>query len=410
MPRIVAHVDGGRFSIRAGGGAIALFGLPFLAGGLFILLGALDIVPIRHTGNMTLAVAIPFGLVFTLVGAGFVAGRSLTTLDIGGQVVTKQWSLLLPLRTATYQLGDYQAVTIRHVPGDRDSADRYPIGLKQAAGLDLVIAQPTQYAEARAIAAAVGRHLDFDIEDDTTDHPERLSPGDAELPLSQRLRGESAGMPATPTAAMRSEIATQGGELRITMPSPPLNPLILVAMQLPSVVAAVMLFLLLPPVLQRRGPNPGEWIFFTVLLLGFVVLPSIGTATAILRAKRGRTIATVSPAGIRVDARRLLLPGVRNLATLDANDILDVDFSTKDSILDASRRAAATRAATMRDGGSTAGSAAADTVVGVLGMFVKGQGVIVKTRAGVTTFGEGLADDEIRYLHAVVRRALVQVS
>ena len=36
----------------------------------------------------------------------------------------------------------------------------------------------------------------------------------------------------------------------------------------------------------------------------------------------------------------------------------------------------------------------------------KGKGIVVKTRKGLTTFGEGLADDEIQYLHAIVRRAL----
>jgi hypothetical protein len=33
--------------------------------------------------------------------------------------------------------------------------------------------------------------------------------------------------------------------------------------------------------------------------------------------------------------------------------------------------------------------------------------VIVKARGGLTTFGQDLDDDEIRYLHAVVRRALI---
>jgi hypothetical protein len=37
----------------------------------------------------------------------------------------------------------------------------------------------------------------------------------------------------------------------------------------------------------------------------------------------------------------------------------------------------------------------------------KGRGVIVKARGGLTTFGQDLDDDEIRYLHAVVRRALI---
>ena len=42
----------------------------------------------------------------------------------------------------------------------------------------------------------------------------------------------------------------------------------------------------------------------------------------------------------------------------------------------------------------------------MLGAFLEGKGIILKSRRGLTTFGEGLGDDEIRYLHAVVVRAL----
>jgi hypothetical protein len=57
-------------------------------------------------------------------------GRSIAAIDIGQQVITKQWRILLPIRTWTYQLGDYTSVTLAFVRGDSDSADKYPIGLK----------------------------------------------------------------------------------------------------------------------------------------------------------------------------------------------------------------------------------------------------------------------------------------
>lgn len=41
-----------------------------------------------------------------------------------------------------------------------------------------------------------------------------------------------------------------------------------------------------------------------------------------------------------------------------------------------------------------------------LARFAKGGGITVKTTHGLTTFGEGLEDEEVRYLHAIVRRAL----
>jgi hypothetical protein len=47
-------------------------------------------------------------------------------------------------------------------------------------------------------------------------------------------------------------------------------------------------------------------------------------------------------------------------------------------------------------------------LIGALSRLAKSRGIILKTRQGLTTFGEGLADDEIQYLCAVVRQALVR--
>jgi hypothetical protein len=37
---------------------------------------------------------------------------------------------------------------------------------------------------------------------------------------------------------------------------------------------------------------------------------------------------------------------------------------------------------------------------------VKSGGVTVKTTRGLTTFGEGLDDEEVCYLHSIIRRTL----
>ena len=47
-----------------------------------------------------------------------------------------------------------------------------------------------------------------------------------------------------------------------------------------------------------------------------------------------------------------------------------------------------------------------ERLLGWLAQFAKGHGLTVKTRTGLTSFGAGLEDEEIRYLHDVVRRAL----
>jgi hypothetical protein len=72
---------------------------------------------------------------------------------------------------------------------------------------------------------------------------------------------------------------------------------------------------------------------------------------------------------------------------------MDVDFSTTDMFLTS----------------SPAVGERTQRVIAALSRFAKGRGITIKTRQGLTTFGEGLADEEIRYLHSIVRRALIGV-
>jgi hypothetical protein len=115
---------------------------------------------------------------------------------------------------------------------------------------------------------------------------------------------------------------------------------------------------------------------------------------------------TVSSEELRVQERGIFR--TRTVATLPVAEILDVDYSSKNSMMLAARRSAEAEAATMRRIPSSASAAGPGTewVFAILGRFLNGRGIVVKTRAGLTTFGEGLADDEIQYLHALVRRVL----
>jgi hypothetical protein len=177
-----------------------------------------------------------------------------------------------------------------------------------------------------------------------------------------------------------------------------------VAMLFPAAVAAMLGWLGFFS--TTRALRPGEWIFFGVLFLGFGMLPAASFVGQWLRSRVGRTIVTVSTEELRIEQRGIAR--TRTVAAFSAPEILDVDFSTKASALASARRNAEAEATTMRNAAATspAASPAAERVFTVLSAFIKGQGLIVKTRKGLTTFGEGPPDDEIRYLHAVIERAL----
>src|SRR4029077_19050343 len=117
----IKEVSPGRLEIREGGGCLTLFGLPFLATGVFMMLASLGIVTMHSDGEpVTKATLLALSLLFTFVGALLCFGRSITAIDIGQHVVTKQWRVLLPVRMWTYQLGDYSTVTLAFVRGDSD--------------------------------------------------------------------------------------------------------------------------------------------------------------------------------------------------------------------------------------------------------------------------------------------------
>jgi hypothetical protein len=109
----IKETSPGRLEIREGGGGLALFGLPFFVTGIFMTLASIGVVTMRSVGEpVTRATLLLLGVLFTLVGALLVFGRSITAIDVGQHVITTQWRLLLPVRTWTYQLADYTTVTL----------------------------------------------------------------------------------------------------------------------------------------------------------------------------------------------------------------------------------------------------------------------------------------------------------
>jgi hypothetical protein len=200
-------------------------------------------------------------------------------------------------------------------------------------------------------------------------------------------------------------VSDDSGTVRIAIPMPPVHPLAIVGGLFPSVVAMSMLGWL--GLLSSPRPlTPAERIFFGVLFFGFGLLPLMGLVFRWLRSRVGRTIVTVSTEELRVEERGILR--TRTIAALPASEILDVDYSSKESLIASARRNAESEAVTLRQIPQSSSTAGPNTewVFTILSRFAKGKGIVVKTRTGLTTFGEGLADEEIQYLHTLIQRAL----
>jgi hypothetical protein len=408
MAPSVRHVTSDRLQVREGGGGIALFGLPFFAAGIFLGLTALGLVPMSNAHEMPAwgwPALVLMAVAFTGVGGTLVFGRSWTTIDIAQRTVLKQWGLLLPLRERSFRLDDYSGVTLSFVRGDSDSADRFPVGLSARSGADLPLCSFTEYAESRTCAVAIARHARLDVEDATTDHPIRLAPDQADQPFhlaawTKRVSGSSAERPHN----ARSEVGHDAGGVRIVIPKPRRHALVFALGLIPLAVPLIFA----PPLAvffrSTHTPDPVAWTFLGFLILFFGILPATSALNAYVRSRRGGTIVFVSPQGIRIQDRGAWR--TTTVASLEAADIVDVDYSTRESAAASARQAAEQRVVESKRLGSAEIGPRTQWALTALARLLPSRGLTVKTRHGLTSFGEGLDDEEVRYLYSVVLHAL----
>ena len=397
-----------RLQFREGGGVLAVFGLPFLAAGLFMLLSAAGVVTMSGSGDMARPVLGLMGLIFSTVGGALVFGRAWTILDVTERAAIKSWGLLVPFREQPRRLDEFTRVTIGYEAGDSDSSETFPVTLKARSGADLVVCRPTAYDDARACAAEAAKHLGFALEDASGDHAVTVNPGDVDAPLQQRAaRLARPVQEASPPASARSEVHQETAGVRIVIPVPRTSPLAVALVAAPIIIPVQAV----PPLwrfFQRTNtPGPVGVAFLSGLAFLFGVLPALTMVNGFVRSRRGHTEVVVSRDGVTVRERRAWR--TYTLATLAAGDILDVDYGTRETSAVSARLAVEQK---MLQAGRDTGSLGPrmEKFMAAAARWTKGRGVIVKSRQGLTSFGNDLDDDEIRYLHAVVRQALLRAT
>ena len=398
-----------QLQVREGGGCLSLFGLPFLAAGIFLTLIGVRIVPLQNAARVP-AWAWPLillmGLAFVAVGGGLVLGRRWTTLDAGRGVIRKQWGLLVPLRGEEYPLRDYEAVLLRFDAGDSDTADRYPLLLRaRAGGADLPLSSTTQYGESRQQAAAVAKFLGVPLVDASTHHESVTRADRVDATLQERLRtGDDRQEEVIRPLRMQSQVRESGRAVEIVLPGPGFRWGALIVFAVSAGLLAYVAPQLLRFFRQTNTPEAVQFAFLGFAVLLFVVIPLLGVINAAALAIRGRTLLTASAEGITIEERGAW----RSKTTrIPAADILGLDFDVAEAGLTSAWREADRL---LTQAGRTlpplGRGRAEPRWLSAARRLVRSKGVIVKSRSGLIPFGAGLPDEEVRYLRALVARAL----
>jgi hypothetical protein len=314
---------------------------------------------------------------------------------------------LVPIRGRSTPLAGYTAITLSFIQGDSDSVDRFPVALKAASGGDLQLCSLTEYAKARECARAVAEHLRMEIEDASTDHPMTLSPSQIDVPIRKRPQTDHAPLGDAPRPpGARSEVTREMGEVTIVIPSRRQHPLVLATTLIPI---GILLFIG-PPLAtffrESNTPDVVGWAFLGFLALFFGFLPVTTIVGAFVRSRRGATIVEVSKQRFRILERGAWR--TNTIMSADAEDILDVDYSSRESSIASAKRAAEQQVMQAYPSAVPTVSPRVERIVAKLSSYVKGKGITIKTRTGLTSFGERLEEAEVRYLYSIIRRTLTE--
>lgn len=381
----------GILRVTRGGGPIAVFGAPFFLAGVFMLLGSAGIVHIQNEGGGPATMLVPMGLLFLAIGSVLVFGRQRLVLDVGRRSILRQTSVLVALWTEERALSEFQSIVMSHHPGDAETAETYPVTLHASTGKDSVIVKPLQFAESLAAAEFLARALSLQLVDATTDREIVVSAERTGESLRDRLSRAPAGAPPGRPPTMRSEVTESAGETRIVMSRR--GPAIAdyAGVVLPIIVFVLAMVFAIPVFLRSAKP--------LVLLGMLLVLFGAPTMFAIVRYlisdRRKRITVTASRAGLMLEQ-----PGNKKMPSIaiPADEVLDVDFSTFESAVESARRSVY-RAGTQRSKD--------ERVLRTLKKLIPNPGIVIKSRSGLFTIGEGLQAEELQYLVWLIRKALI---
>jgi len=380
--------------IREGGGCMSLFGVPFFLAGLFLIAASTGMIHVDNQPGGWEHLALVFmGVAFTAAGGVLVLGRRWLTLDAANRSALRQQGLLVPMRHEQRPLGEFNSVVIA-LETDSDSADKYPIRLRALTGKDLVVCSSTKYEESLEQAEFLARFLQLPLTDTITDNETVASPQHLGETLQQRLRSGALalGNPVRP-AAMRCEVREEFGQTTIVIPGGKSWTVALVFLVSP-VILIVFLGGMGRFFTRTQTPAPVQFFFMGFLALMFIVAPLVAVLNARMSAIRSRTTVTASSSGLLIERRGAWCTKAESIAAVD---IVDLDVSTFQGTLESTRRTHPEAAAS---------PVLKSPVFTWLASKLPTKGLIVKSRRGLVTFGDGLSREELEFLKWALLRGL----
>jgi len=302
--------------------------------------------------------------------------------------------LLVRFKDVREDLRQYDRIVITHIERHGKSPERFPVWLRGGEkAKEYKLLDCASYAGARKQSEFIAKYLHFPLEDSTTDHKAVVAADDLDaIPAA----GDVAALPDVPAASrppeMRSTVepALSGG-IDVRIPGPAMTAGCVVVLGIFSLIA----FGFTAGFLSDGDPFalPGDVLgLFGMILVALLLVPSMNALLGRTNPEIGALRVNVSSGGVEMTRRGLLRSSTRRIPRAE---ILGIDYGTGVSRWEKNFGRI--------DGLRTSG----------LGAWLKqrsvsrgGEGIIIKTPTGNTSFGRALPDAEVEYLFREIVQSL----
>jgi hypothetical protein len=349
-------------------------------------------------------------IAFTLIGGGLVFGRIWKMIDLEKGTLLKTTGTIfhrLIIKQEEYHLNDYQTLRLRYDSGDSDSPETYPIFLAPRNNLkELLLITASSYKEALEKINTLSNFLKYSVEDYTSEHSLVIAPGNLDDILIERLRYSREKDKIDTPMTLKSKVSRENGQTKIFIPGPGFKKTSLI----PLAIFLIIILIFGPVVMDFFGrthtPQIIQYIFFGIVTVFFFTTTLLGLISNLIGAKRAGTLVLINQAEFVIEQRkgwstkREILPIV---------EILDIDYSTAESLVKTSTNEALgmhyqrTRVPLT----FPYENHSQNWWFKLIKKVVKSQGITIKTKRGIYSFGAGLDDMEVKYLFSIVKDSLV---
>lgn len=365
---------------QAGGGCASLFGLPFFAAGVGVIVMTFIPAEVRGGDELPLYFGIPFGSIFAIVGGVFLFGRLELLIDKDSGIAKRNWKLLSKtIKAQTFQLEDFDRISLRsEVRRSKNSSYTvYPVRLAGASEKKFDISQSRSEKEARGTAEEIAKFLSLPIHDETSDALRIRESDSLDESIKDKFeKGLETNEIPNPPANLKSRIHYDGSSLQVEIPPPGFNAGFLVAVIFICVFELIFLTTFAIPFLSKVDLSGVFLIFAAVFGLLFLGLPTL----FLIRLIGSNFLATQS---VSVSNAKLTVAKgwpLRKTKSISANEIEEFLMGVKKP--------------------GTRGNKAVITIGA-------SKEILAVSDNNQISFGAGLPEDEIEYIYALAKGILV---